>query len=77
MSIYQELSRPYGDVTRWSKVYERLTLLNENHPFYYDVDLTQNNMISNKENKFIYEKNSKYVRTTTIRFVWRLRTFIL
>jgi len=56
MSIYQELSRPYGDVTRWSKVYERLTLLNENHPFYYDVDLTQNNMISNKENKFIYEK---------------------
>lgn len=56
MSIYQELSRPYGDVSRWSKIYDRLTLLNEAHPFYYDVDLTQNNMISSIENKTIYNK---------------------
>ena len=32
MSMYLELSRPRGDITRWSKVYERLQLLNEAHP---------------------------------------------
>ena len=32
MSMYQELSRPLGDLTRWKKVYERLELLNTNHP---------------------------------------------
>lgn len=32
MSMYQELSRPLGDLTRWKKVYERLELLNETHP---------------------------------------------
>lgn len=32
MNIYLELSRPAGDVKRWEKVYERLLLLNEDHP---------------------------------------------
>jgi len=32
MSMYLELSRPRGDVSRWEKVYKRLTLLNEAHP---------------------------------------------
>jgi len=32
MSMYLELSRPRGDVTRWKKVYERLTLLNKHFP---------------------------------------------
>jgi hypothetical protein len=32
MSIYMELSRPRGDVSRWSKVYSRLLLLNKHHP---------------------------------------------
>ena len=32
MSMYQELSRPLGDLTRWKKVYERLELLNSTHP---------------------------------------------
>lgn len=45
MSLYQELSRPYGDVSRWQKIYNRLTLLNEVHPFQYEVDLTQNNLV--------------------------------
>ena len=56
MSLYQELSRPYGDVSRWYKIYMRLTLLNETHPFQYDVDLTQNNMMSNSENIILYNK---------------------
>jgi len=32
MSMYQELSRPLGDLTRWKKVFERLELLNNTHP---------------------------------------------
>ena len=32
MSMYLELSRPRGDVSRWEKVYERLQLLNRAHP---------------------------------------------
>jgi hypothetical protein len=32
MSMYLELSRPAGDVSRWEKVLKRLTLLNKYHP---------------------------------------------
>lgn len=32
MSMYLELSRPEGDVSRWEKVLKRLTLLNQYHP---------------------------------------------
>jgi hypothetical protein len=32
MSMYLELSRPDGDVSRWEKVLKRLTLLNHNYP---------------------------------------------
>lgn len=32
MSMYLELSRPKGDVSRWEKVLKRLTLLNKNFP---------------------------------------------
>jgi hypothetical protein len=33
MSMHQELSRPLGDLTRWTKVFQRLELLNRHHPF--------------------------------------------
>jgi hypothetical protein len=32
MSMYLELSRPRGDVSRWGKIYERLNLLNTHYP---------------------------------------------
>ena len=32
MAAYLELSRPMGDVSRWEKVFKRLTLLNEEYP---------------------------------------------
>ena len=37
MSMYLELSRPAGDITRWEKVFKRLTLLNK----YYPMDITE------------------------------------
>lgn len=33
LQIYNELSRPDGDVSRWEKIYKRLLLLNKDHPF--------------------------------------------
>ena len=32
MSMYLELSRPHGDVSRWEKVMKRITLLNKHYP---------------------------------------------
>ena len=32
MSMYLELSRPDGDVSRWEKILKRLSLLNKHHP---------------------------------------------
>jgi len=38
MSMYLELSRPAGDVTRWEKVLKRLTLLNKYYPIKPEID---------------------------------------
>lgn len=32
MAMYLELSRPLGDISRWEKVYKRLSLLNKSYP---------------------------------------------
>ena len=37
MSMYLELSRPDGDISRWEKVFKRLTLLNK----YYPMNITE------------------------------------
>ena len=41
MSVYLELSRPRGDVTRWKKVYSRLLLLNKHYPMTCPKDQTE------------------------------------
>ena len=38
MNMYLELSRPLGDITRWEKVYKRLSLLNEYYPLKVDFN---------------------------------------
>jgi hypothetical protein len=58
MSMYLELSRPAGDVTRWEKVLKRLVLLNKHYPLKsrhcddYDFQRSMENKM--EENK-IYE----------------------
>ena len=45
MSVYLELSRPRGDVTRWKKVYNRLQLLNKHYPMTCPKDQGELNQI--------------------------------
>jgi hypothetical protein len=65
MSMYLELSRPAGDISRWEKVLKRLALLNKNYPL---TNINCNEVefqreMSNKENEYkIYET----VRNTLI-----------
>jgi len=53
MSMYLELSRPAGDISRWEKVLKRLTLLNKNYPITNincnDVDFQRE--MENRENE--------------------------
>ena len=53
MSMFLELSRPAGDISRWEKVLKRLTLLNKNYPLTSincnDIDFQRE--MENKENE--------------------------
>jgi len=42
MNMYLELSRPEGDVSRWEKIFKRLTLLNKHYPFAISADCGKN-----------------------------------
>jgi hypothetical protein len=58
MSMYLELSRPAGDISRWEKVLKRLTLLNKHYPLTsincHNTDFQRE--MSNRENEDeIYE----------------------
>lgn len=58
MSMYLELSRPFGDVSRWEKVLKRLILLNKNYPL---KARNCNNLISQKNKKIkINDQNKIY-----------------
>jgi hypothetical protein len=63
MSMYLELSRPAGDISRWEKVLKRLSLLNKNFPI-TDINCSeidfQREMINKDVQNKIYEtvKNS-------------------
>ena len=51
MNIHLELSRPLGDVSRWTKIYQRLDLLNKYHPFIYNKNINKINVIYNRYNE--------------------------
>lgn len=51
MSMYLELSRPRGDVSRWKKVYERLLLLNKHYPLVCDKSKAEGHAEADAEHK--------------------------
>lgn len=55
MLMYLELSRPRGEVTRWEKVFERLTLLNAAFPF-KTCDATTEELVERKVVPLILRK---------------------
>ena len=57
MSMYLELSRPDGDVSRWEKVLKRLLLLNKNYPL-QEIECTSYNF--DKEFKGIDDKEKLF-----------------
>lgn len=59
MSIYLELSRPQGDVSRWTKVYERLLLLNKHHPMECPGVKKKPTEVDTADQKFIQRVLSK------------------
>tara|TARA_B110000503_G_scaffold72159_1_gene111704 strand:+ start:1883 stop:3457 length:1575 start_codon:yes stop_codon:yes gene_type:complete len=63
MSIYLELSRPDGDISRWEKIYNRLQLLNKYHPLTGDC---LNNSINKIKNNTI-NKTYKQIKNILIK----------
>lgn len=51
MSMYLELSRPRGDVSRWKKVYERLILLNKHYPMVCPMQEPKEETETSEENR--------------------------
>lgn len=61
MSLYQELSRPLGDTSRWEKVYNRLSLLNSHFQFVNkNKKRVSENINETKDNIEIYNSLKKF-----------------
>jgi hypothetical protein len=59
MSMYLELSRPRGDISRWEKVLKRLILLNKNYPIRSDsCNISIQRKMGNKkiDSKLLFNK---------------------
>jgi len=65
MSMYLELSRPAGDISRWEKVLKRLLLLNKNYPI---TDINCNHVDFQRKMENYNEEDTIYnnVRNTLI-----------
>jgi hypothetical protein len=65
MSMYLELSRPAGDISRWEKVLKRLILLNKNYPI-TDVDCNNIDFQREMEDRENEDKIFETVKNTLI-----------
>ena len=65
MSMYLELSRPAGDISRWEKVLKRLSLLNKNYPI-TDVNCNEIDFKREMENRENEDKIYENVKNTLI-----------
>jgi hypothetical protein len=65
MSMYLELSRPAGDISRWEKVLKRLALLNKNYDI-TDIDCNEVDFQREMEDKTNEDKIYETVKNTLI-----------
>lgn len=65
MSMYLELSRPAGDISRWEKVLKRLSLLNKNYPI-TDINCNDIDFQREMENRENEDKIYETVKNTLI-----------
>jgi hypothetical protein len=65
MSMYLELSRPAGDISRWEKVLKRLSLLNKNYPI-TDINCNEIDFQREMENKENEDKIYETIKNTLI-----------
>ena len=65
MSMYLELSRPAGDISRWEKVLKRLSLLNKNYPI-TDLNCNQVEFQRSMENKTQEDEIYDNIRNTLV-----------
>jgi len=65
MSMYLELSRPAGDISRWEKVLKRLALLNKNYPI-TDINCNEIDFQRSMENKENEDKIYETVKNSLI-----------
>jgi hypothetical protein len=65
MSMYLELSRPAGDISRWEKVMKRLALLNKHYPV-TDINCQQIEFQRDMENKTMEDKIYDIIRNTFV-----------
>jgi hypothetical protein len=63
MSMYLELSRPMGDVSRWEKVLKRLILLNKNYPINNEM-CNEKKLIEKFNEKKFNKKDSEIIFNT-------------
>ena len=66
MSMYLELSRPDGDVSRWEKVLKRLILLNKNYPL-QGIDCKSDNFEKEFLNNIEKEKINNIIKIIAIK----------
>ena len=74
MMMYLELSRPRGEVSRWSKVYERLELLNNNFPLKICKKIKSYPIVPNKIRKVIYDfviSHERILASTELEDIYR------
>ena len=65
MSMYLELSRPAGDISRWEKVLKRLMLLNKHYPI-TDIDCNNIDFQREMENRENEDKIYETVKNTLL-----------
>ena len=65
MSMYLELSRPAGDISRWEKVLKRLSLLNKNYPI-TDINCNEIEFQREMENRDNEDKIYETTKNTLI-----------